>query len=380
MEALLSNLRNDLASIGIKQKELAKVWGISPSGVSDVFKLKREMSCSFIVKTMIRLNRIYADNKKDEMFFHYLNQAKPENRREALELAFQLGRFDLLKVIVEAEKEAATPENREWAYIFELLYKRYTEPFDTESYHNAVRDKMKIAKTSEMKILLELMSIQSLYQTGNYVLVARQLKDLDKEIKKISNKYIKQSLQIRLKETTCVISLQRGNIQESRQLCNEIFDIFENEPIFTVPYATALFKMGESYIFDDYETSKGFLEKTVSFLNNDDFLGMTRKRGIAEYTLAFLKIHHGLELDSLDALDIHPAEIAYLKIKQNKHNEALDILNKLNDLNNELSDIQTFYLGLAQNKEEIIKKSLQKFEDTGNIFYSQLPKKHLGIL
>jgi transcriptional regulator with XRE-family HTH domain len=380
MEVLLSKLRNDLASIGIKQKELAKIWGISPSGVSEVFKLKREMSCSFFVKTLIQLNRNYSVNKKVELFFSYLNQAKPENRREALELAYQLGRFDLLKVIIDAEKESATPENREWAYIFDLIHKRFTEPVDTQYYLNALSDKMKTVKTLEMKILLELMSIQSLYQTGNYVLVALHLKNLDKEIKKISNKYIKESLQIRLKEATCVISLQRGNIQESRQLCNEIFDIFENEPIIKVPYATALFKMGESYLFEDYETSKRFLEKAVSFLDNHDSLGMTRKRKITEYTLAFLKIHHGIELDSLDELDIHPAEIAYLKIKRNKHDEAVDILNELNESNNELSDIQTFYLGLAQNKEEIIKKSLQKFEDSGNIFYSHLPKKYLGIL
>lgn len=347
METLLSNLRKDLTTIGIKQKELAKEWGISPSGVSDVFKLKREMSFYFLIKCLIRLKKIYSENKQSEIILQYLLQSKPENRREALEIFYQMGKFDLLKLVIDMEKDSNTPENREWANVFELIHKRFTEPFETESYYKALKKKMQIVKTLEMKIVLELSMIHTLYQTGNYVLIASQLKRISDEIRHISNKYIKRSLEIRLKEATLVILLQRGKIEDSRNLCNDIFEIFQKDPIFKVPYTSALFKMGESYVFEDYEKSKEFLEKTILFLSNEFHLEMVRKKKIAEYTLAFLKVHYECELDSLNSQAIHPAELAYLKIKQNQKIEAVRILNNLLFTNNSLSGIQTFYLGLA---------------------------------
>lgn len=378
MEDLLSNLRKDLASMGIKQKELARGWEISPSGVSDVFKLKREMSCSFLLKSLIRLR--YSTDKRIEIFLSYLKKAKPENRREALGIAFHTGKFDLLKIIIDMEKESNNPENKEWADVFELMYKRFSNPTNSKEYLNLILDKKEKVTTVEMKIVLELLTVHTMFQTGNYALITQRFHELEKKIKKTSNKFIKHCIQVRFMEAYCVISLQRGKILETRSICNEIFEIFENEPWFRIIYATALFKMGESYIFEDYEKSKEYLEKTIDFLNKDVIYGMVRKRKMAEYTLSFLKIHHGIELETLDVSEIHPAEVAYLKIKQNKQDEAIGILNNLLYTNNGLSDIQTFYLGLALNDEEIAKKSLQKFEDAGNIFYSILSKKHLGIM
>jgi hypothetical protein len=380
LQELLTTIRKDLSIIGVKQKELANDWGVSPSGVSDVFNSKREMSFCFLSKTLIRLNNFYGSKKQKEIILNFISIAKPENRREALEFAYQQGEFDLLKWIIDMEKQSKTFENREWADVFDLIIKRNTENLGIENFYNLIDEKRKKVTTLEMKIFLDLTKIQTLYQTGNYKLLNQKLINLEKEIQKITNKFIKLCYQVRFKEAVSVISLQRGKIQETRKTCREILEICEAESFLRIPAATALFKMGESFVFEDYEVSKEYLEKAISFLANDQhYLGMARKRQFAKNTLLFLKIHEG-KLEGVIPEDIHPAELAYLRIQQRKESEAIEILLELEKENDELSDIQTFYLGLAKKEEGLIIKSLQKFEDTGNIFYSQLPKKYLGIL
>lgn len=163
----------------------------------------------------------------------------------------------------------------------------------------------------------------------------------------------------------------------------ELLDDLEWDNFFSFPKVNAYLKLGESYIFsaNEYEKAKYYLEKTLEVIGDSKINGIERKRKMVQHTLSFLKIHHDKGISSLDV--VHPGELAYLRIKQGKKIEARKLLNQLNEKNGRLTDIQTAYLGLTYEgtkKEELMKRSLLMCQKSGNIFYSNLPKIHLGLI
>ena len=68
---------------------------------------------------------------RDDIISDYLMYAKPENRREALEYAAFRREFDSLKVLIDIEKSSNTEINREFAKIYEIVFKHCK---DVEEY------------------------------------------------------------------------------------------------------------------------------------------------------------------------------------------------------------------------------------------------------
>jgi tetratricopeptide (TPR) repeat protein len=136
--------------------------------------------------------------------------------------------------------------------------------------------------------------------------------------------------------------------------------------------------LGESYIFEDYDKAKVYLEQALYALGDTFNDMMKNKKRCIMNTLNFLKVYHGKDLDDLYLTD--PAEIAFLEIKKGNKEKAIEILNGLEKQNGKLSAFQLCYMGIAKEDRKLIEKSLKKFEEIGNIFYAQLPKIYLGIL
>lgn len=142
-----------------------------------------------------------------------------------------------------------------------------------------------------MNILTEILICQMLYRLGNYRLLFNRLQEIELDIKNIKNKFIRTCFDIRFKEAFCIISLQRGNINETRRSANEILDVSEHDPFFIIPKINALLKIGESYIFEDYKTAKFFLEKSLETLEYVSSSGIVRKKQLIKNTLNFLFIY-----------------------------------------------------------------------------------------
>ncbi|KFM95180.1 hypothetical protein D0U04_30035 [Bacillus clarus] len=376
MEALLKKINNDLYGAKITNKELAEYWGVTQSIVSDVLNGRTQMRFCYFSKT---LNCLYKDMTiKRDLIKKYIEKNKLRNLREAMEYLALKGDFELLKQVVDKELNTGASCNKEWASVYNLIYRMYTEKWEFKTLYNLIVKKNKSSKTLEMQILTEILICQMLYHLGNYRLLFNRLQEIELDIKNIKNKFIRTCFEIRFKEAVCIISLQRGNINETREIAKEILDVSECNNFFVIPKINALLKIGESYIFEDYKTAKFFLGKSLEVLGGVSSLGIARKKQLIENTLNFLFIYWGEEIDCLEE-GIHCAELAYLKVKQGKNKEAEELLMHLANRTGELTDFQTLYLGLAREDKKLIKKSLEMCEETGNIFYSQLPKKYLGL-
>ncbi|PFY57601.1 AimR family lysis-lysogeny pheromone receptor [Bacillus pseudomycoides] len=374
MQKLLNSLKGDLCLAGITNSKLASSWGISPSGVSDVFKGKRQMRFSYLSTSLALLKK--GIKTESEFISKYAEVAKPKNRREIMEYLSLRGDFNSLKKIVEQEKESKTGTNKEWANVYDLIYKRYTQKVELLEFYNLMREKNKKTNTLEMKVLIDLLLCQLLYQTGNHELISNKMDEIQSNIKLISNKFIEKTFDLRLKEAEAVLHLRRGNIEEARNKCNEMLSACQLNPYYLLPQAIAYFKLGESYIFEDYEKSKKYLLKAYESLDGLDFVGIKEKREMYQYTLSFLKIYHAKEMDTLT--EIHKAELAFLKIRQGFKKEAKKLLMELKDENGKLSAIQTVYLAMACDSESLMKEALESLLQKGDIFYSQLAKRYLG--
>ncbi|MBJ8015775.1 hypothetical protein JDS93_06840 [Bacillus cereus group sp. N34] len=383
MWKVLNVIEGELYVAGFRKKQLADYWGVKPATVTKVFKGTNDISFGYLSKTLILLKKNLISQSKIVSQYISETDPKPENIREAMEDLALRGKFDLLKGIIDQEIISEVNENKEFAEVYEILYKRYHEGLRASAYFELLRKKSKSVKTTEMEILIEILLCQAQYQSGNYKSLYKRLKTVNDKINDITNKFIKECLFLRYKEAIAVTSLQGGEIDKSRLTCRDILDELEWDDFFSLPKLNAYLKMGESLIFEpeNYENAKFYLEKTLELLGNPTCKGLENKWELVQQTLSFLKIHHQRDLDTLDF--VHSSEKAYLMILQGDLLEARKILLDLKEKNGELTDIQTAYYALTcegKEKEEILRKSLLMCQKSGNIHYSQLPKIYLGLI
>ncbi|HHY2674555.1 AimR family lysis-lysogeny pheromone receptor [Bacillus toyonensis] len=379
----LNQIEKELCAAGIRKNKLANYWGVKPSTVTKIFKGNTDMSFGFLSKTVILLNKGIQVQENLLTDYIYITKPKSENLREAMEDLALRGKFNLLINIINSESQSKVAENREFANVYRIIYKRYIGEIDAAQYHKTLSLESKSIRTSEMEVLIEILLCQAQYQSGNFTSLIERLKSLEIKINKISNRYIRECYKLRYKEAIAVTSLQGGEVIEARNVSMELLDDLEWDNFFSFPKVNAYLKLGESYIFsaNDYERAKYYLEKTLEVIGDSRTNGIEKKRKMVQHTLSFLKIHHDKEINSLDV--VHSGELAYLRIKQGNRMEARKILNQLKEKNGRLTDIQTAYLALTYEgtkKEELMKRSLLMCQKSGNIFYSNLPKIHLGLI
>ena len=191
-------------------------------------------------------------------------------------------------------------------------------------------------------------------------------------------KFLRQSFTIKINESIHATYLSLCKIKETREYASYLMKYLGEPGKYPIPQASALNVLGESYIFEDYNKAKMYLEKALHALGDTFNDKMENKKRCIMNTLNFLNLYHGKDLENLYLAD--PAEIAFLEIKKGNKEKAIEILNGLEKENGKLSAFQLCYMGIAKDERKLIEKSLKEFEEHGNIFYTQLPKKYLGIL
>ncbi|MEM5646528.1 AimR family lysis-lysogeny pheromone receptor [Bacillus cereus] len=226
--------------------------------------------------------------------------------------------------------------------------------------------------------MCDLLMCYLLYDTGNYRSILNYVKNAEEKVKQISvrkNRFIKSSYNHRIIEILSAIHLLRGNVNECRKFSLELIEQCGSNPQFNIQRVNAFCNLGESYIFSDYNKALNFLQKSLENLGNPFNQRLKDKKKLILQTIVFLKIHWDKPVGNLE---IHSAERAYLEIKLENNKKAEEILMDLLKTQGRLSAFQKFYLGLARNDRKLLEESLEIFEEKGNIFYSQLPKRYLG--
>ncbi|MDA2214055.1 AimR family lysis-lysogeny pheromone receptor [Bacillus cereus] len=376
LNKLIVKLDSELAAQKITYTQLSKVWGISVSGVSDVFRGEREISLCYLAKTLVLL---YENHKtRRDMLETYLDVAKPENSREAMEYLSLRGEFDLLKTLIDREKNSDTEENAEWACVYDLIYLKSQEGIELPDYHEELEEMKEKNQNADMQVLLGILICYTSYQLGDYRLLTKRMTKLKRKASQIKNKFIKKCLNVRIKEGLASIKLTSDELREVRDICDKVLALCENEPHLLINKARALWLKAESFIFDDYEQSLMLFNDALTILNDNINPEIIKKRKAITKTIQFLKIYHNRDLDTLGVME--DGERAFYEIRMGNFDRAVEILMSIKNKNGELSSFELVYLGMAKNEREIIKRGLRKFEEKNSLFYARFAKKELGLI
>ncbi|MCB5896214.1 AimR family lysis-lysogeny pheromone receptor [Bacillus cereus] len=382
MTELLRRINDDLFALKITNNELASYLGIAKSTVSSILNGKTEMSFIYLVKIIMKLYQKPFVPLNNDMITSYLIYAKPENRREALEYAAFRREFDSLKEIVNIEKTSTTEINKEFAEVYDIIHKhcKSVDEYSPEDFYDELEESKSNVSSYEMKVLIDILLCQTLYQTKEYKKLFKRISIAEKNVKEIRNKFIYNSFLVRIKEVLIVSHMMQNELKKARATCIELLNMCDTNNSFYLQKANSYYNMGESYIFEDYSKSKMFLEKSLSILNDDVFIGdkdIERKKKRIQSTIIFLKIHHYRDIqDVYHGLDKDGH--VYLELRKGNKEKAEKYLLEIEKENGSLNEFQTCYMGLARNDKSLIEKSYMMFLQKKSLFYANLPKLYLG--
>ena len=357
------------------QEDLAKAIGISGGTFSKNLTGKSQFSFWNLVKL---LNILYENdiNKKRQMLFTFCSiTTSKKNVRIAMEYANAKGDLQLLKSLVDSEKNSSLAMNREWAYVYELVWLRSSGSIKKQELLAKIEDRKgsKVIKTKEMKVLYGILTYYTMYDLKKYNSLFEYAGVLVPEVEEITDNFIKSSYLGRIKEGLAYAYLVQDNLEKSRSLCHEILDIENIEGCFHLLRASAFVYLAESYTFECYDSASRYIKESLKQLEPYYFEREKYRRQRILNTYAFIKLVNKKNLENIKIY--HFAEKSLLEIVKGNYINAVNILNDLEKKNGYLTPMQYCYLGIAKDDISLIEKSIMLFECEGDRFYSKFPKK-----
>jgi len=357
------------------QEDLAKEIGISGGTFSKNLTGKSQFSFWNLVKL---LNILYENdiNKKRQMLFTFCSiTTSKKNVRIAMEYANAKGDLQLLKSLVDSEKNSSLAMNREWAYVYELVWLRSSGSIKKQELLAKIEDRKgsKVIKTKEMKVLYGILTYYTMYDLKKYNSLFEYAGVLVPEVEEITDNFIKSSYLGRIKEGLAYAYLVQDNLEKSRSLCHEILDIENIEGCFHLLRASAFVYLAESYTFECYDSASMYIKESLKQLEPYYFEREKYRRQRILNTYAFIKLVNKKNLENIKIY--HFAEKSLLEIVKGNYINAVNILNDLEKKNGYLTPMQYCYLGIAKDDISLIEKSIMLFECEGDRFYSKFPKK-----
>ncbi|MDR4408197.1 hypothetical protein FO499_17225 [Bacillus anthracis] len=295
------------------------------------------------------------DTNKDEKKKGNENTKKEKKKGNSKTIRINLNLIPLYKTLRERSENTVTP-------------KQYFEKVDK------MRKKQKYTD-NELVIISVLNTIYSFFDLGNYKMVNEYIQQLLPDILKIKCHTLRDSLLLRVKEMQVFVALHEDNKEKARELCFEIINDEANCYVSTK--SVAYCKIGESFVFSDFQKAKDYIEKSLSVIGNPVNRKLEIRREKVLNTLLFLKIYHEKDLHTISFEDLDEAEKAFLYIRLGENEKAIKILKALQDKNGYLSSFQLYYMGLAVGGEEgkkYLEMSAESFSKSGDFFYIFLPK------
>uniref|UniRef100_UPI003F4976B8 AimR family lysis-lysogeny pheromone receptor n=1 Tax=Bacillus multifaciens TaxID=3068506 RepID=UPI003F4976B8 len=378
LKKFLSRLVDDIDFQKRNQKDIAKEIGIAPGTFSKQLTGKSQFGFWHLIKL---LNILYGNdiNMKRKMLYVFCSvTTSKKNLRIAMEYANAKGDLLLLKLVVDREKNSSLAMNREWAYVYELVWMRSSGVIAKQELLDRLEDRKgsKVIKTNEMKILYGILTCYTMCDLETYNSLLEYADVLLPKVENISDSFIKSAYLGRIKECLSFAYLVQDKLENLRSTCHEILELEDPENCFNMLRASALVYLAESFTFDCYDSASKYIKESLEQLEPYYFEREKQRRQEILNTYAFIKMVNKKGLENIKVY--HPAEESFLEIIKGNNQNAVDILNKLEKKNGFLTPMQYCYLGIAKNDIALIEKSISLFECAGNRFYCKFPKKILA--
>lgn len=377
---LLQEINVDKKKKKITNEQLADILNVSKGFISQIFSGTSRITFIDFIE-MIRY--IYQDEERERhlTFEFCAATSKPLNLCVAMEFASIQREYDLLNFLVQKGLNHHNAMVKECATFYDYLYRRTRGKLIGKELWSAILKEKKKPSFVEIKTLHSLTLMYSFVDMREYNSLLKispvESHDEDKEKqRRINNEYITRAYDIRIKELQIIAHLMNNNVPIIRKLALECIspELVKDFPAFT---ASIYHYLGQSFLHEDVNKAIEWVEKAIKLLESHK----TEKfeRNIKEFnkTLDFIKIEAEIDLHTIVPRSM--AEMAHLYIRLGREQEAVKILNqRLAESKDESSfPYIYYYLGLATHNKEFLEKSIILFEQHGNRFYAELPKKFL---
>jgi hypothetical protein len=377
--AIMKSIRKDHQEQKITNNKIAEVLGVSAGQVTQYFDETVLITFLGFVK-LVEFVYLEHPEKQRKLIFKFLHLTeRKENKRIAMEYAFMQGNLKLLGYLVKKEINSSYIKNKEFAYIYEMIYLRIKGKLKGKQLLEKLEDKKnkKNINSPEMKILVEILMMNAFNDLEEYDSMLKISENTLVSCSKLPKKsYLRSAYEYRVMDAHALAHLKKNNIDETRKITNEMLNVKGSEKKFPLFRAAAYYFLGQTYIFEDVNKSLMNLEKAIRSLKTAKINAENRNK-VIQSTIDFVKIYWGIQLESISPSD--PAERAYLEFKKGNCSKSISIIEKIKRKNGFLTPFQKFVLASATNDTSLHVESLVDYEKKGNKFYSKLPQMALGI-
>ncbi|MGE7847571.1 AimR family lysis-lysogeny pheromone receptor [Bacillus cereus] len=388
----LNDMQECLKSNGYTNRKLATRFKVTHTTVNSYFKKQGKFDFMHLVDAL----KLYKPKNVDfrrECIKECIPTLSHKNLKLALEVLDMFGEYDLQDLVIqrimsfktnknksEEEKKKGNSKtvriNLNLVPLYKTLRERSENTTTPKRFFEKVDKMRKNQKYSdnELVIISVLNTIYSFFDLGNYKMVNEHIQQLLPDILGIKCHTLRDSLLLRIKEMEVFVALHENNLDESRELCFEIINDQSNCYVSTK--AVAYCKIGESYVFSDYQNAKEYMEKSLNIIGVPVNKKLEVRREKVLNTLLFLRIYHEKDLHTINPENLDDAEKAFLYVKLGENQKAIKILQALQNTNGYLSSFQLYYMGLAVGGEEgkkYLEMSIESFSKSGDYFYIFLP-------
>ena len=316
------------------------------------------------------LNDLFPNNYEKQKYYlkeYYMNCRDAIKPHILLEYYTMQGDTEEVEALLRSEKSYDSPEMKTWIAIYSILSKRKEGQLSGSGLIDAI---FKVKNTNNETLILSLIiHLYGISETGLYEPFHKVRRVVTPMVELMDNDFLRESYSIRLAEIEVLTYLYMNEIDLCREKCMAIIERRELEVYFPVIYAAFHHMMGHSFIFEDYDTARYWIEKSMAIVNHLPSSYKHTRMSFLKNTMDFLNSFWGVNLDSVPSDE---AELAHRYVVKGRANEAIHILENLKKQNGYLTSYQLFYYGIATNNDKLLQVARDVFISNSNYFYLQL--------
>lgn len=347
---------------------------VSKSTLTDLFKYNKEVSMFSVFK----MAKVLFPDRRDiheecciNIFTQYERNVKI-NMKRLFVIAYLNGYSSILKYLVDLSSSHTDCNVKKYSPLFKLFYERPRggNPKEHILCLEDIRKTIPKKENLDMEIFCDILYLLSSGDIGDFGMFDTYKDRVVTNISKVKNQDLKLLYNYWITDIWSYALLRKLKVNAFREQNNKLM-MYENIQYFPVMSAMNNLRIGESFLFSDYQKSYEYTLKAIEELENKcDF-----KYRIAINNMNFLKLIHNIEIDTINLEQLHPAELALYFVLREEYLKAIEILMKLKNKNKKLTPIQYCYLGQAKMDLDIIAESKKLFIENGDYFFAQYATK-----
>ncbi|QPA32602.1 AimR family lysis-lysogeny pheromone receptor [Thermaerobacillus caldiproteolyticus] len=372
MRKIISQIRQELGRKEISPSYLAKMLNVSLTCINEFFNGTRQLNFSDFLQI---INLLFdKDNQQPLILDYCLSTESKEDIREAMEWASNNCFYELLSDLIDIYPS-------KFSDLYSLLLKRNkNELSPIQLYNELEMIKFKMGNETEIpevQVLVRIASLYSFLSLKSYGLILPLAQDALNQAESITNRYIRESYVIRIKEVMAIYYMKQLQLEEAIKVARGIINLSNFEK-FPLTVNSMLCLLAEIYVYSDYCKSIYYIEKAIEHFKE---LGMSEKfknrENMLYATHDFIKITNGMYKNLY--LTDKAEEAHYLSRQRDESSKerALYLLEKIAKERGKLSPFQIYYKALALGDVQLMRFAEEEFLKAGDLFYAQLPRRYL---